>query len=187
VSVRRKNGSWVVEIYDAATKRKRHVRASDFGMEPPRNERQAMRLERLALNARDARRPGSRDETCDSFAERWTSDFPRSPATDVHNRERVKPFGKAFAGRPLRSVTRQEARAWGQVNPMRVAAVRAMFSDAIDEGLVDANPFGRLGLKQADGRKDITVLTRAEVERLAELAVEVHGPRFGMEISAMIL
>src|SRR5262245_48661102 len=49
------NGTWVVEIYDPATKEKTHVKARDYGMQVPRTERQAKALERAALNARDAR------------------------------------------------------------------------------------------------------------------------------------
>jgi integrase len=62
-----------------------------------------------------------------------------------------------------------------------------MFSDAVDEGLADSNPFGRMGLKQTDGRKDLTVLTKDEVQRLADVALDVHGPKFGPEFAAMIL
>jgi hypothetical protein len=37
-----------------------------------------------------------------------------------------------------------------------------MFSDALADGLVDDNPFPRLGLAKSRGREDIIVLTKDE-------------------------
>jgi hypothetical protein len=39
VSVRVKDGRLIVEVYDPLAKRKRHVKAADFGLKPPRNMR----------------------------------------------------------------------------------------------------------------------------------------------------
>src|SRR3954454_8580569 len=100
------NGTWVVEIYDPVAKKKGHVKARDYGMEVPRTERQAKALERAALNARDGRRRGARDETCSSFAERWADDYDgrgRGEGTRVRLRQSVKAFGEHddFKDRPL--------------------------------------------------------------------------------------
>jgi hypothetical protein len=59
-----------------------------------------------------------------------------------------------------------------------------MFSDAVDEGLADSNPFGRMGLKQTDGRKDLTVLTKDEVQRLADVAREAREHRADLRAGA---
>jgi hypothetical protein len=78
VSVRVHNGRWVVEVYDQESKKKRQLNLREIralGHEPRRNEREAKRIERAALNARDRRRPGARDETCGSFATRWPDDY----------------------------------------------------------------------------------------------------------------
>ena len=191
MSVRRKNdGRWMVEIYDPITRKKHtltHREIRELGFDPPANERQGKAIERAALNARDQRRPGHRDETCDAFTGRWTVDFARpAEATNVHNAERASLFGEEFKGRPMRTVTRTEARKWAKENPSRLPAVRAMFSDALDDRLVDENMFARLGHKNNTGREDITVLTRNEVETLARLAERVHGGDFGLEAGAMI-
>ena len=180
----KRNGSWVVEVYDPKLKRKVHVRARDHGMEPPRTERHAKALERAALNARDTPRAGGRDETCGSFAERWPDDYGgrgRGESTRVHNRERVRTFGEHedFKDRPLRAVTREEGRDWAGEHPSTVPSLRAMFNDAIRDQLADENPFAKLGLEQTKGREDITVLTREEVELLAATAVAVHGQTSG--------
>jgi integrase len=186
VSTRLKNGRWIVEIYDPVTKEKRHVKAREFGVDAPQNERQAKALERVALNARDARRPGTGEETIDSFLERWTTDFPRGASTNLHNAERVGGFAQLHAGRVMRSFTKREVRPWALENPSRVPALRAMFNDAIDDGLVDENPFARLGIAAGGGREGITVLTEAEIDGLAELALGMHGELWGPEFAAMI-
>ena len=146
----KRNGSWVVEVYDPRVKRKVHVRARDHDMEPPRTERHAKALERAALNARDTPRTGGRDETCGSFAQRWPDDYGgrgRGESTRVHNRERVRTFGEYedFKDRPLRAITREEGRDWAGEHPSTVPSLRAMFNDAIRDQLADENPFAKLG------------------------------------------
>jgi hypothetical protein len=165
VSIKWRNGRPVVEVYDPTTKKKQHVRPRDHGMESPpagASERTLRRwaeaLERLALNARDARRPGQGEETCDSFATRWPDDYRRGKkgrlrgdSTVEHNRERVRAFGAAHTGRSLRSIGRPEARSWANAHPGTVPALRAMFNDALEDGLCDVNPFAKLGLDRSKG------------------------------------
>lgn len=189
MSIRVKDGRHIVEIYDPITKKKKHVKPSDYGMEPPRSERQAQKLERAALNARDSRRPGIRDETIGSFAERWPTDYDgegRGESTRKHNAERVKAFREKYAKRTLRSISRDDARAWAKDHPGTVMVLCTMFNDALNDRLCEDNPFSRLGIKKSKGREDITVLTTAEVDQLAEIALAVHGPKFGREMAAFI-
>jgi hypothetical protein len=182
MSVRLKDGRWVVELYDPATRKKHQLNRReirDLGFEPPANERQAKRVERAGLDARDRRRPGAGDETCGSFATRWPDDFTRrrGRSTREHNRERVRRFGREYADRPLRSITRQEALAWVGDHPATLAALRAMFTDAVNVRLADDNPFAKLGLEQAKGRESITVLTREESSSSPRSR---RGPRRGV-------
>lgn len=189
MSVRQKpNGSWVAEIYDPTVRKKVHVRPSDHGMPTPRNERQARKLERAALAERDRRRPGTRDETVGGFQARWMDDYAqgRGESTRVHYRERTAAFAAKYEDRTLRSITREEARRWANSRPGAVAQVRTMFSDALDDQLVDSNPFARLGLAQTKGREDITVLTVDELDVLTESAREAHPGTFGEEMTALI-
>jgi hypothetical protein len=77
--------------------------------------RAAKTLEAKALEDRDSTRPSVGDESCDSFAGRWTTDFPRhSPGTNISNGDRVSRFGDDFKGRTLNSVSRAEAREWSR-------------------------------------------------------------------------
>lgn len=186
MSIRWKNGRPIVEVYDPETKSKKHVKARDYGLEPPKTERQAKALERAALNAREARGSGN-DETCDSFAARWANDYPRpAESSNRHNEGAVRRFGEDFAGRPLRSITAEEGRAWARENPSKVREVRAMYNDAIKAGLAAINPMAGLGADHERGRHDIVVLTAAELELLKATAVEVHGEEFGLELAVMI-
>jgi integrase len=194
MSIRFKNDRPVVEIYDPAIKAKRHVRAADHGMTlPPPGasrrtlERWARTLETRALEQNASRQGGHGDETVDSFAERWTRDYPRSESTNTHNAERVRAFAREHAGRPLRSFTQDEIRSWALAHRSAVPALRAMFNDALAAHLCDTNPFAKLGLRKPKGRENITVLTRQELDVLAELAMEVHGDEFGAELAAMII
>jgi hypothetical protein len=41
--IRSKNGKLIVEVYDPATQKKTYVKPRDYGMAPPRTERQARR------------------------------------------------------------------------------------------------------------------------------------------------
>jgi hypothetical protein len=66
MSVRQHKGRWVIELYDPDTKKKRQLNQREIralGYEPPTSERQARKIDRAAYDARDRRRPGSRDES----------------------------------------------------------------------------------------------------------------------------
>jgi hypothetical protein len=103
-------------------------------------------------------------ETCDGFASRWTRDYPRPRAsTNKHNAERVQRFAKDFKGVKLSDVDRPAAREWDMRHPANLAAVRAMFGDAMRDGLVTANPFSELRLPGSRGRKDHVARTEAEL------------------------
>jgi len=168
MSVRVKRGRWIIEIYDVALATKRHVTQEEMralGFSPPSSQRPARKIEREVLRERDRRVLFGREETIGTFATRWPDDYrrgkggrPRSESTAEHNRERVRRFGQEHAARTLRSITRTDARTWANKHPSTVPALRAMFSDAVEDKLADENPFARLGLAAGHGRGDIIVL-----------------------------
>jgi integrase len=88
---------------------------------------------------------------------------------------------------PLRDVSVELALEWMGKHRWTLGGIRAMFSDARRVGLVDTNPFAGLRLRGSHGRKDIDVLTRDEVNRLAEFAVEVWSGEVALTIRALIL
>lgn len=126
------------------------------------------------------------DETCDGFAETWVDRFPRrKESTNIHNRERVKKFAEDFRGVPL-GLSRRRARDWALENPSCVSSVRAMFTDAMNDGLIDFNPFGQLKLARSKGRRDIEVVSEEQLAKLVEVAKSSH-PVIGEQLGAMVL
>jgi hypothetical protein len=91
---RRRGRRWVAEGYDRGTKRKRYLGTFDT----QREARKAEAEWRLRSSATSR-------ETCDQFAARWTTDYPRPRAsTNRHNDERVQRFAADFKGLRLADV-----------------------------------------------------------------------------------
>lgn len=116
-------------------------------------------------------------ETCDSFARRWTYDYPR-PAHNTNETRRyaLRRFIRDFEGVPLHSVPRTRARAWALEQPAGTTdAVRVMFNDALNDGLVSENPFTNLRRRRSRGRRDLEVIKEDEIHHLASLAEKAWG------------
>jgi integrase len=175
----RRGSRWVATGYDRATKLKRQLGTFD-------TKREAARVE---ADWKLRTRPTGR-ETCDQFAERWMRDYPRPRASTTRtHHERTRRFARDFAGVKLTDVDRPTARAWALKHPSDAPAVRAMFGDALRDGLVEINPFAQLRLPTSRGRKDIVALTEAELTALADLALDprMELEDFGREYRAMVL
>ncbi|MGH2878986.1 MAG: tyrosine-type recombinase/integrase [Solirubrobacteraceae bacterium] len=159
----RKRGSrWTASGYDPALGRKRHLGTFDTRREAAEAEAE------WKLKAR-----GTSRETCDHFAARWAADYPRPrESTNLHNAERVKVFGADFKGVRLADLDRPVARAWALKHRSSLPAVRAMFGDAVRDGLIPFNPFAELRLPGSKGRKDLEVLGEDELGTLAQLAFD---------------
>lgn len=125
--------------------------------------------------------------TCAGFAATWIERFPRPKrSTNIHNAERIRRFVQDFGNTPLDRITRAQARDWALEHRSHVDVVRAMFSDAIRDGLIDSNPFADLRLKQSRGRKDLVVPTPDEVAALIQAARDVHG-EYGRRVYANLV
>lgn len=135
-------------------------------------------------------RPRSRrDETCDSFAERWVRDYPRSrDSTNRTNENAVRKFAEdpQFRGVKLDDLDRATARDWARNNPSRHSSVRAMFYDALNDELCSTNPFANLRLPLSRGRMDMTPITETELDDLCDCALKVHDG-YGTEFRALII
>jgi integrase len=127
--------------------------------------------------------------TCGEFAELWLTDYARAAgATRRTYRYGVAAFGKEFGHVRLSEFDRPTARSWSLRAPQsNVRVVRAMFNDAINDGLHPGpNPFSNLRLEQSRGRKDLIALTEDELAGLCEKALAVHG-EFGPSFRAMVI
>ena len=176
---RKRGKSFVASGYDPATKQKRHL-----GTFPTAKEAREVEA-KWRLRAK-----GTGRETCDQFAARWTRDYPRDRlSTNLHNAQQVRLFAREFKNVRLSDVDRPVARAWALKHPSHLPAVRAMFGDAMRDGLIVANPFSNLRLPGSRGRKDIIALTEQELHGLADMALD---PRmelglYAPEYRAMVL
>lgn len=120
-------------------------------------------------------------ETVKTFAKRWLTDYPRKKrSTNDLYAGMAKLLVEEYGEKRLREFSRLDARRFARDHHGAARSVRAMFSDALDEGLIEANPFFglRLGPEgRSRGRRDIVVITAAELDRLIEIAAECH-PNF---------
>lgn len=168
--IRKRGQSWLVEVYDPGRGRAVHVRAGDYGLPIPRTKREALELERRALTAKTG------PLTIREFASRWPNDYPagskghrRGESTLKHYRDQVKQFVDLYGDTPLRAFTREDARAWGLLHRGQARSVSVMFSDALSDDLIEANPFqgmsfGTVGRKHVDppGIEDVRRLARGD-------------------------
>lgn len=123
--------------------------------------------------------------TCRQYVDRWLElkhgPGTKRPADNTRalNASMIKPFLRDFGDRPLKSIRRQEALDWSLKHPRSARTASAMYNDAFDDELVDANPFRNRRQTESRGRRDIHPLTEAEVDRLGEIAMQVwkgYGP-----------
>lgn len=117
-------------------------------------------------------------ETVRSFADRWTRDYPRpKESTNENYRYMAKLFVDQFGDVRLREFSRLDARRFAKEKPGAAAKMRSMFADALDEGLIEKNPFVGLrlgGEGSAQQKKAFEVLSEPEVERLIEIAAKTY-------------
>jgi integrase len=182
---KKRANAWPVHVYDWHKKRNVYV-----GSRPTKREAEQLfrdERDRLADLKRCSRRQGGSTMTCDQLAAAWTATYPRSEQTNKHNRERIRKFGEDFKGRPLDSITRPEARVWALDHRGRLPVVRAMFNDALNDGLCTTNPFAKLNLKQSCGAASKSPVNVQELYELADLALDCHGDAYGPTFRALIL
>jgi hypothetical protein len=203
----RRNGSYLVPIYDATSKKKDWHGANcgvSCGHDRIVDLDSAKRAKRQ-LEEQKRRRQGRADETVGEWEARWLTVFPRkTESTTVHNAERVRSFVHGdvvsrrrvdgervvtreggFKDRSLRWLQTDEGReavwAWGQTHPSSVKEVRAMLNDALKLRLLEQNPFEHFTTVERRGREDAQMLTVPELDLLLETAEKVHG-KFGGEV-----
>lgn len=185
MTIIKRGSSYGVRVYDPTTRRKLWIGTFPTLREARTAEREA------AGRPAEAGRPATATPDCAEYAAGWLETHQRKrPAASTRRNYRyaLRPFIEDFRGVPLASIDRRTARAWSEAHPVSNSrAVRAMFTDAIDDGAHPGpNPFANLRLEQPRGRKDLVALTESEVERLADLALDACGA-FGSQFRAMIL
>ena len=89
----------------------------------------------------------------------------------------------------LGDIDRPAARVWAIKHPHNLPAVRAMFGDAVRDGLIPLNPFAGLRLPGSKGRKEIVALTEAELHAVADLVLDerMELGEYAPEYRALVL
>lgn len=186
MSVKKRGNTYAIWVYDPATRQNTYVKGATF---PLTREGKRQAQERFHQESEKLRRrSGGARETADSFALRWTSDYPRtSDRTNRHNAERVRKFAEDFEGRYLDDITVPDADRWARANKGRLPAVRTMFNEARRLGVVTDNPFAKLGLESSKGRKRVDPPSEASLWELAELCLKVHRGPMGETLRAAVI
>jgi integrase len=131
--------------------------------------REAKRRE-LEDEAAAARRPMAEAITVGEYVDRYLARYERERKASSYAEARCQltRFKRDFAERSIGSIERYEAIEWADGKPgSLVKPVVTMFNAAVDEELLDRNPFRGL-YKQGKGRSDEHPPTPEEWERLYE-------------------
>jgi integrase len=129
-----------------------------------------------------------RDEDGRWVSGRWVAEHPRpAQSTNMHNNHEVRAFARQFAGRPLGSITEQEANAFALAHPGVVKVLHAMYNDAVAMKLVRHNPFVGLRPSRRKGRggAGTPFIKDDDLRDLCELA-KLLGGAHGAVFAAMI-
>jgi len=182
VAVRKRGRRWAVEVYDSGpASRKRYVGTFDTQRQARAKEGEALALAASAGGPRS-------NETVAGLASYWLELRPRQKeATNAAYRDQVKPFVDRYGKLRLTDIDRTLAYSWLSEKRWTHGGIRAMFSDGVRLDLVATNPFSGLRLSGTRGRKDIDVLTVAEVHRLAGCAANVWDGEVALTVRALVL
>jgi integrase len=174
----RRGGKWGVKAYDPTLKRSKWIGTYEFKHE----------AEAAEAAAKGGYLPSGRAKTVQDWSVIWLRDYQRpAPATQRTYKYAVEAIVADIGDMRLDLLDRPSARKFANKWPHGTTRVaRAMFGDAMRDGLVVANPFSDLRIAAPRGRKDIDALTEKEIRSLADKAGEELG-RFGREFRAIIL
>lgn len=111
------------------------------------------------------------------FAADWPYSHPRpTPETNHHYASMVRGFASAYRLSPMDGFPRAEAQRWALEHAGAVRYVRAMFTDAVADGVASVNPFA--GVKVARPprrRREEHVPTEEQIGRLLYAMPNLSG------------
>jgi hypothetical protein len=119
-----------------------------------------------------------RTSTIEAYVERYLDDYRerQKDSAYVTASSRLAPFRREFGHLPLEdgAVDRRAASDWAREHRWCVAAVVAMFNQAIADEELTRNPFKGL-TRKTRGRRDKIPLSDPELDRLGDYALRIHG------------
>jgi integrase len=162
----------------------------DYG--PARSDKEEAKRDEARLVLKPKRRDKSAAALCDWFLETYphrprprTNEKPRG-STVATMKNAIRPFRETFGARRPSDIPREELKDWVALHHWAAPAVRTMFMDALDSGLIDHNPLAGIPFGKSRGRRDIVVPTLEEIHDLADCAEREHG-EYGPTFRAMVL
>jgi integrase len=163
-----------------------HLGGGKYKLMPTRDTRKEAREDeaRWELSRKTPDKTLGRD-----FAQRWLAAYKgkRKLSSYKNAESKVKHWLKTFGNRSLQSISREEAQEWAANSPWACNPIVTMMNEAVDDGLIERNPFRGL-TKRYKGRRDKTPLTVAEIEELAEVAQDVWADNdMGERMKAFVL
>jgi integrase len=109
--------------------------------------------------------------TADVLVGRWPDQWPRPDAvTNENYSQMVQRFGREFRGRDVDGISKAAFRDWANENPGAARYVRTMLNDALEDGLIKSNGLKGVKLGRSQGRKEVEIPTREQVDLLARSA-----------------
>jgi integrase len=125
--------------------------------------------------------------TVAAWRDTWLKTATWKESTRVTNAERSAAFAKKYGTRRLDGITRAEARAWVSESASSHSALSAMFSAAMYDDILAANPFSKLVRRKVQ-KRDLQPewLTEDDVQGLERAAYQAHGVVFGATVAGMI-
>ena len=141
-----------------------------FATKRERDAAVARRRVELETAADKLSRPEAERITCAEYVEAYLERYERSHKTSSYDTasSALRRFVADFGDRPIGSIERHEAIAWAESVPAsRVPIAVTLFNEAVDQELLDRNPFRGLG-RRGRGRSDERPPTVEELERLLD-------------------
>jgi len=181
---------WNVYVYRPSVGRKVYV-----GRRALEREARALFREKTDLFAGEVGKRTEQTVTVGEYAAEWLEHHhgpgTKRPGVETYkiNRGNIARLVEEFGEREMDGgISRREALSWSRRHLRHAKSVSAMFNDAVDEEIAKANPFANRKQEQPRERKDIHPLTEAEVERLAEIALNQWGADgYGLTARAWVL
>lgn len=127
--------------------------------------------------------------TCDEYAQAYLETYRARSKTSSADAAEAALSGliRDFARVPLNEITPFEAERWARQNGWRVPQVKAMFSQAVRQRIIDFSPFANATRPRSRGRKDLDILSPEDLDELARAAERVHPGPHGQMMRAIVI
>jgi integrase len=161
-----------------------HTGGGKYKLLPTRDTRQEARKDEARW---ELERSAPEKTKTKDFADRWLTAYKERTkiSSQAIAEAAIKHWLKDFGSRSIQSITREEAQNWsakvnertGRPNRWACRVIVTLMNEAVDEGLIDKNPFKGTS-PRSRGRRDKQPLTPSEVEHLAKIAGKESGATF---------